>query len=176
MAKLTIPGLVGKRNRDGSWRWYWQPSKTLRDAKWEPIALGRSLTRDPPDAVIRACRARNEEVELQRRERAYRGGRAAEPLEGRVVILVDDGLATGSTMRAAVQAVRQRGPSRVVVAAPIGAAETCGELGLIADEVICARKPVPFSAVGEWYRNFDQTTDDEVRALLRAHVRTPARP
>ncbi|MGH9256202.1 MAG: phosphoribosyltransferase [Vicinamibacterales bacterium] len=113
--------------------------------------------------------AREEERELQRREMTYRDGRDMVPIEGRVAILIDDGLATGSTMRAAVKAVRQSRPSRVVVAVPVGARETCDELSAIADEVVCVRTPEPFSAVGEWYVDFDQTTDDEVRRLL--HVR-----
>ena len=113
--------------------------------------------------------AAEEMIELERRESAYRGGRAAADLAGRTVILVDDGLATGSTMRAAVQSVRQRNPSRVIVAVPVGAPSTCSELSAIADEVVCARRPDPFSAVGQWYVNFDQTSDDEVRQLLRAH-------
>ena len=116
--------------------------------------------------------AREEQRELERREDAYREGRPLMPLNGRVVILVDDGLATGSTMRAAVQAVRQLNPSRVVVAVPVGAPETCQELSEIADEVVCARMPQPFSAVGQWYLNFNQTTDEEVRELLRAHAQT----
>jgi putative phosphoribosyl transferase len=117
--------------------------------------------------------AREEEQELQRRERAYRDGRPAPALEDRIVILVDDGLATGSTMRAAVQAVRQRHPSRVVVAVPVGARETCAELAAAADEVICARMPEPFSAVGQWYLNFAQTEDDDVRRLLQQSTITP---
>ena len=113
-------------------------------------------------------RVANEELqELERRERAYRNGRPPLPLAGKVVILVDDGLATGSTMRAAVEAVRLHGPARIVVAVPVGASDTCAELRHLADEVICARTPEPFSAVGLWYRDFDQTTDEEVRALLR---------
>jgi predicted phosphoribosyltransferase len=113
-------------------------------------------------------RVADEELqELERREGAYRNGRPPLPLAGKVVILVDDGLATGSTMRAAVQAVRLHEPARVVVAVPVGASDTCAELRHLADEVICARTPEPFSAVGVWYRDFDQTTDEEVRALLR---------
>ena len=88
------------------------------------------------------------------------------PIEGRTVILVDDGLATGSTMRAAVLAIRRLRPSRVVVAVPVGARETCEALRAIADEVVCALMPEPFSAVGQWYIDFSQTTDDEVRQLL----------
>jgi predicted phosphoribosyltransferase len=85
------------------------------------------------------------------------------------VILVDDGLATGSTMRAAVQAVRVHEPSAVVVAVPVGAAETCRELARVADEVTCVRTPESFSAVGQWYHDFEQTTDEEVQQLLSAH-------
>ena len=117
--------------------------------------------------------AREEQRELERREAAYRGGRAPVPVEGRTVILIDDGLATGSTMRAAVQAVRLRNPARVVVAVPVGAPQTCEELSAIADEVVCARTPEPFAAVGQWYVDFDQTSDEEVRQLLREHARTP---
>ena len=109
--------------------------------------------------------AREEQQELQRREAAYRDGPPA-PLEGRVVMLIDDGLATGSTMKAAVQAVRQRNPSRIVVAVPVGAPQTCDELSTLADDVVCARTPQQFSAVGQWYLNFEQTTDQEVRDLL----------
>ena len=113
--------------------------------------------------------AREEQQELERREAAYRTGRPLPTLENKVVILVDDGLATGSTMRAAVQAVKQQHPSRVIVAVPVGARETCDELGVSADEVLCGRTPTPFTAVGQWYRNFDQTTDEEVRDLLGRH-------
>ena len=119
------------------------------------------------------CVVREEEQELERRERAYRDGRPVPDLENRVVIIVDDGLATGSTMRAAAQAVRQRKPSRVVVAVPVGARATCAELAAVGDEVICARMPEPFSAVGQWYLNFEQIEDDEVRELLRQSTTTP---
>ena len=116
--------------------------------------------------------ARDEQQELMRREAAYREGRDGVPLEGRVVILIDDGLATGSTMMAAVKAVRQRNPARVIVAVPVGARDTCAALSTVADEVVCVRMPEPFSAVGQWYLDFDQTSDEEVRQLLRAHART----
>ena len=115
--------------------------------------------------------AREEERELMRREAVYREGRDGVPLEGRVVILIDDGLATGSTMMAAVKAVRQRNPARVIVAVPVGARDTCDALSTVADEVVCVRMPEPFSAVGQWYLDFDQTSDEEVRQLLRAHAR-----
>jgi len=112
-----------------------------------------------------------EQRELERREATYREGRAPASIEGRVVILIDDGLATGSTMRAAVQAVRRHRPARVVAAVPVGAPQTCDDLSGIADEVVCARTPEPFAAVGQWYLDFDQTTDDDVRRLLRDRAR-----
>jgi len=117
--------------------------------------------------------AREEQEELERRERAYRGDRPAPDLTNRIVILIDDGLATGSTMRAAAQAVRARRPAHVVIAVPVGAPQTCAELAAVADEVICARMPEPFSAVGQWYLNFDQTSDDEVRELLQTSSAIP---
>jgi putative phosphoribosyl transferase len=113
---------------------------------------------------------REEEGELERREREYRQGRPLLDLHGRIVILVDDGLATGSTMRAAVFAVRQHRPARVVVAVPVGAPSTCEEFADIADETVCARTPEYFSAVGQWYADFSQTTDEEVRELLHEHA------
>lgn len=112
---------------------------------------------------------RAERLELERRERTYRDGRSLVPIENRVVILVDDGLATGSTMRAAVVAVRRLRPARVVVAVPVGARETCQALGQIADDMVCLMTPEPFRAVGLWYVDFSETTDDEVRQLLAAH-------
>ena len=121
-----------------------------------------------PEAVIDAVVA-EEQLELERREQAYRDGGRAASIEGRVVILVDDGLATGSSMRAAVTAVRRLGPSRIVVAVPVGAPSTCRELQQIADDVVYAHTPEPFSAVGQWYVNFSQTGDEEVRSLLKAH-------
>ena len=110
--------------------------------------------------------AGREQTELDRREREYRQGRVPTALQGMIAILVDDGLATGSTMKAAVQAVRAHAPSRVVVAVPVGAPDTCLALAALSDEVVCARTPALFSAVGLWYRDFSQTTDDEVRELL----------
>jgi len=114
---------------------------------------------------VEAATAR-EGVELDRRDRMYRGDRPPTPLAGRTVILVDDGLATGATMEAAIQAVRQSNPARVVVAAPVGAAETCERLRALADEVVCASSPDHFQAVGLWYDRFDQTSDEEVIELL----------
>lgn len=111
--------------------------------------------------------AAQEQRELERQEHAYRGNAPQRDLSGWNVIVVDDGLATGSTMRAAVAALRQLHPARIVVAAPVGAVESCLELREAADEVLCLRTPDPFRAVSLWYEEFGQTTDDEVRALLR---------
>ena len=118
-----------------------------------------------PDDVIDAA-AEKELQELTRRERAYRDDRPPPDVAGRTVLLVDDGLATGSTMRAAVAALRKLHPDRIVVAVPVGAAEICAGLRGEADETVCARTPEPFHAVGLWYDDFTQTTDEEVRALL----------
>jgi predicted phosphoribosyltransferase len=120
-----------------------------------------------PDAeqVIEQVAAR-EQIELDRREKLYRGDRPPLELLDRTVILVDDGLATGATMRAAIGALRQRGVARIVVAVPVGAAETCRELEREVDEVICAISPEDFHAVGQFYHDFSQTTDDDVRELL----------
>lgn len=118
-----------------------------------------------PEAAIEQV-VRAEALELERREREYRSGQPLLNVERRIVVLVDDGLATGSTMKAAVQAVRALSPARIVVAVPVGAADTCHALSATADDVVCARTPEPFSAVGLWYRNFSQTTDEEVRELL----------
>jgi predicted phosphoribosyltransferase len=126
-----------------------------------------------PEAVIRSVAAR-EQKELARRERLYRGPRPAVAVGGRTVILIDDGLATGSTMRAAIAALRRLGPERIVVAVPAGAPTTCAELAREADECICDIEPDPFYAVGMWYRDFSQTTDDEVRDLLAQAAATAA--
>jgi predicted phosphoribosyltransferase len=112
--------------------------------------------------------ARREQRELERRERAYRAGRGQIALANRIAIVIDDGLATGATMRAAVLALRERGPTRIVVAVPVGAVEACALLRREADAVVCLQAPEPFGGVGLWYDNFDQTSDDEVRALLMA--------
>ena len=119
----------------------------------------------PPDAVEEVTS--RERIELERRDKMYRGNRPPAVLNDRTVILVDDGLATGATMEAAIRAVRQSEPRRVVVAAPVGAAETCERLATMADEVVCVATPEPFQAVGLWYEHFDQTSDDEVIDLLR---------
>ncbi len=117
------------------------------------------------DVAIERVAAR-ELAELNRRERLYRGDRQEPDLKGRTVILVDDGLATGSTMKAAVKALRARGPARIVVAVPIAAADTCEALRREVDEVVCAVTPEPFHAVGLWYDDFRQTSDEEVHDLL----------
>src|SRR5215207_8158102 len=104
--------------------------------------------------------------ELERRERAYRGNRSEPDVRGKTVILVDDGLATGSTMRAAASALRKQGPARIVVAVPVAAPETCDEFRSEVDDIVCAVTPRPFRGVGMWYEDFSQTTDEEVRALL----------
>ena len=127
------------------------------------------------ESVIRACRvtpaalqqvAMEEQRELQRREQEYRGQLPPLVIKGKVIVLVDDGLATGSTMKAAVEAVRLLSPARVVVAVPVGARETCHDLADIADEIVCLYTPASFEAVGQCYLDFTETSDDEVRALL----------
>jgi predicted phosphoribosyltransferase len=104
--------------------------------------------------------------ELERRDREYRGEREPPQLAGKTVILVDDGLATGATMRAAALAVRRQNPARVVVAVPVAAEETCNAFSDVVDEIVCGVTPKPFRAVGLWYEDFSQTTDEEVRELL----------
>ncbi len=106
--------------------------------------------------------------ELDRQQRTYRGEVPFPALAGRTVIVVDDGLATGSTMRAAVQSLRQMHPARIVVAAPVAASETCRSLAREADDVVCLSTPEPFHAVSAWYQDFSQTTDEEVRKLLKS--------
>ena len=129
-------------------------------------------TLDIPDRVIAEATAR-ETQELARRERAYRDDRPPPEVRGRTVLLVDDGLATGSTMRAAVAALRKLQPAWIVAAVPVGSAEVCASLGNEVDEMVCAATPEPFHAVGLWYEDFSQTTDEEVRSFLS---RSGARP
>ena len=118
------------------------------------------------EAQLKAVLER-ERTELARRERRYRGNRPNPDLADKTLILVDDGLATGATMRAAVEAVRQRGAGRVVVAVPVAPGDTMRRLGALADDVVCLSSPEPFYAIGQWYARFDQTTDEEVCDLLR---------
>lgn len=117
------------------------------------------------DAVIHKVTIR-EQRELERREKLYRGGRSAPELKGCIVILVDDGLATGATMRAAVLALREHHPARIVIAVPVASPDICAEFESQVDEVICADTPRHFFSVGAWYGDFKQVTDDEVRELL----------
>ncbi len=153
---------------------------------YEELAMGAITTggvRVLNDDVVRSFRitedviqsvVRREQEELNRRERQYRGDRPEPDVRGKTVILVDDGLATGASMRAAVKALRERHPKRIVVAVPTGAAETCAELGESADEVQCSIMPEPFFSVGTWYRNFLQTSDEEVTDLLHRAIEEPA--
>jgi putative phosphoribosyl transferase len=129
--------------------------------------LNPEVTRyvEASDAVVDLV-ARQEAAELDRRERLYRGHRPPPQVNAQIVILVDDGLATGSTMRAAILALRQMQPARIVVAVPVAAPETCAELRSEVDELVCAATPEPFMAVGLWYLDFSQTSDEEVRQLL----------
>jgi putative phosphoribosyl transferase len=146
----------------------------------EELAMGAIASggvRVMNESVLRALRvddravaevAAQEQRELQRREREYRGDRPDLDLRGRTVLLVDDGLATGSTMRAAALAVREHQPATVVIAVPVAAPETCDDLRTDADAIVCVATPEPFHAVGIWYEDFSQTTDDEVMNLLAA--------
>ncbi len=119
-----------------------------------------------PDQIERI--AIQEQRELERRERAFRDDRSPAPVAGRICVLVDDGLATGSTMRAAVLAVKAKQPLRLVMAVPVAASDTCAEFQPMVDEVICPYTPEPFLAVGRWYDDFSQLTDEEVRGYLES--------
>lgn len=119
-----------------------------------------------PDEIVEFI-ARRETQELERREKLYRGGRAMPEIKDRMIILIDDGLATGASMRAAVVGLRAQHPARIVVAVPTAAIETCDALQEEVDEVICLMTPEPFYGVGYWYKNFSQVTDEEVRNLLQ---------
>ena len=145
---------------------------------YEELAMGAVATggvRVLNDEIVRGLGISEHEIdaaaarelqELARRQRLYRGDRPLPDIAGRTVILVDDGLATGATMRAAIAAVRQQQPARIVVAVPTASPDTCEALKAEADDVVCAMTPEPFLAVGHWYEDFTQTTDDEVRELL----------
>ncbi len=132
------------------------------------LIAGLGLTSSDIAAITAA-----ETEELQRRETAYRGNRPLPAIEGRTVIVVDDGLATGATMKAAIAALRQRGAARIVAAVPVAPRDTIARLALLADDIVCLSTPRYFQAVGQWYRDFRQTEDREVRELL-AKARTPA--
>lgn len=127
----------------------------------EDVVRFLGVTNDVIDVV-----AAREQLEMGRRERAYRGDRPGPDVKGRCVILVDDGLATGSTMRAAVQALRQQQPARIIVAVPVAPPSACDEFIDEVDEMVCVLMPEPFDGVGRWYDDFSQTTDDEVRGLI----------
>jgi putative phosphoribosyl transferase len=129
--------------------------------------LNEDVARALPSAheIIESVTAK-ETAELERREQIYRDGRPAPELRDRIVILIDDGLATGATMRAAVKALRQRGAGKIVVAVPVGPPDTCREFEDAADEVVCGIAPEFFQAVGQYYEDFSQTSDEEVRELL----------
>jgi putative phosphoribosyl transferase len=137
------------------------------------IASGGTMVLN--EAVVAQLRITSEQIEdvrqretreLQRREEVFRGGRTPVPVVDRICILVDDGLATGSTMRAAILALRKQNPSRITVAVPVASADVCEEFQSLADEVICLYTPEPFMAVGRWYDDFDQLSDDDVRRDL----------
>ena len=121
-----------------------------------------------PGQIDRAIETENKE--LQRRNEAYRDSRSALLIDGKTIIVVDDGLATGATMRAAVESLRQAKAAYIIVAVPVGSASTCEELKSVADEVICLYKPTPFYGVGQWYKDFSQLDDDAVRELLDRHI------
>ncbi|MCK9518733.1 MAG: phosphoribosyltransferase [Dehalococcoidia bacterium] len=135
--------------------------------------LNEEVSRFVHPSEIEEVTAR-EEAELARREREYREGRPPLPVEGRDAILVDDGLATGASMRAAVLALRELRPARIVVAVPVASRESCEEFAEMVDLVVCPLMPEPFYAVGLWYERFPATKDDEVRELLAAANRQPS--
>ena len=146
----------------------WQPELAMGAiASGNVLVRNQDVLRGMGDAeeALEAVR-RREQAELARREQAYRAGRPPVPVDGRTVIVVDDGLATGSSMKAAVEALRAQGAARIVVAVPVGPPDTCRELEELADEVVCLQRPSMFMAVGQWYEDFSQTGDDEVGELL----------
>jgi predicted phosphoribosyltransferase len=134
------------------------------------VILGLRIPAEMIEAV-----AEREQRELERRERSFRGDRPAIPVAGRTAIVVDDGLATGATMRAAALSLRERGPREIIAAVPVGAASSCELLAEVVDRVVCLAQPEPFYGVGLWYRHFDQTSDEEVRELLAANLNSSGR-
>jgi len=156
----------------------WQPELAMGAiASGDVLVRNESVLAGMRDADEALERVREQErEELERRERAYRGGRGAIPLVGRTVIVVDDGLATGSSMKAAVKALRVAGTERIVVAVPVGPPDTCRQLEALADELVCLERPSLFMAVGQWYEDFGQTQDEEVGEVLqRASAESAAR-
>jgi predicted phosphoribosyltransferase len=126
-----------------------------------------NIDRTTIDAVIA-----KEQAELERRNRLYRQGRPSPNIEGKAIIIIDDGLATGATMRAAIASLRQAGAARIIAAVPVGAASTCGKIEQEADELVCLYTPEPFYGVGQWYSNFSQTSDENVLALLESAAKS----
>jgi predicted phosphoribosyltransferase len=137
----------------------------IADGGIEVLSLDLIRELGIPQRLVQQTAVR-ERLELERRDRLYRGGRPPAIVNGRVVLLVDDGLATGSTMEAAIRVLRQQAPARLVVGVPVGPRETCERLRAVADQVVCLSTPAPFDAVGAWYEEFPQTTDDEIMRLL----------
>lgn len=135
----------------------------------QDVVLGLGIPSEMIDMV-----AAQEEMELERREREYRGGAPPIDVQGRTVILVDDGLATGSSMRVAALALQKKNPARIIVAVPVGAPSTCAQFESVVDKVVCGITPEPFWAVGQWYQDFSQTTDEEVRDLLNRAAQSAA--
>lgn len=129
------------------------------------VVLNDEVVRDIPAAEVQAA-IRRETAELRRRDLAYRGGRPSAEVAGRIVIVVDDGLATGASMRVAVQALRQRDPQKIVAAVPTAPRSVRRAFATVVDEIACLLTPEPFSAVGRAYKDFSQVSDEEVRALL----------
>jgi predicted phosphoribosyltransferase len=131
--------------------------------------LSPDLIRDLgiPAAVIQQIAVR-ERMELDRRDQLFRIGRPPLDVSGRIAVLVDDGLATGATMEAAILSLRRMGPASIVAAVPVGAPETCERIARLVDRMVCLATPEPFDAVGQWYTDFSQTTDEEVRRLLQS--------
>jgi predicted phosphoribosyltransferase len=123
-----------------------------------------------PNQVIKVVSAR-EQSELERREQAYRGSRPPVEIQGKTAILIDDGLATGASMQAAVAGLRQLDPAQIIIAVPTASPEACRKFTELVERIVCLETPEPFRGVGEWYGDFSQTSDDEVRELLQQAVR-----